>query len=99
MQASARFFERANWYRKAVITVALADGYANFSVCGLPFFLSGETPDWHQLAHRTEFQGIKLLPWHTAVSIDLGQRVTLIDRENRPWDPAQLATQNWVSQR
>ena len=39
----------------AAITVVLADGYPNFSICGLPFFLSGETPDWHQLAHRTEF--------------------------------------------
>ena len=27
------------------ITVLLADGYPNFSICGLPFFLSGETPD------------------------------------------------------
>jgi len=36
----------------AAITVVLADGYPNFSICGLPFFLSGETPDWHQLAHR-----------------------------------------------
>ena len=70
--------------REAVITVALADGYPNFSICGLPFFLSGETPDWHQLAHRTEFPSIELLPWHRAVSIDPGQRsVTLIDRENR----------------
>lgn len=70
--------------RKAVITVALADGYPNFSICGLPFFLSGETPDWHKLAHRTEFPGIELLFSHRAVSIDLGQRaVTLIDRESR----------------
>lgn len=54
----------------ALITVILADGYPNFSICGLPFFLSGETPDWHQLAHRTEFEGIELLLWHTAVAID-----------------------------
>jgi NADPH-dependent 2,4-dienoyl-CoA reductase/sulfur reductase-like enzyme len=56
---------------EAVITVALADGYPNFSICGLPFFLSGETPDWHRLAHRTEFPGIQLLPWHRATAIDL----------------------------
>ena len=54
----------------AAITVVLADGYPNFSICGLPFFLSGETPDWHQLAHRTEFEGIELLLWHTAIAID-----------------------------
>lgn len=70
--------------REAVITVVLADGYPNFSICGLPFFLSGETPDWHQLAHRTEFEGIELLTWHRAISIDPDQStVLLIDRENR----------------
>jgi len=35
----------------------------NFSICGLPFFLSGQTPDWRQLAHRTEFEGIEILLW------------------------------------
>jgi hypothetical protein len=44
------------------ITLALADEFPNYSICGLPFYLSGETPDWHSLAHRTEFPGIKLLP-------------------------------------
>jgi NADPH-dependent 2,4-dienoyl-CoA reductase/sulfur reductase-like enzyme len=69
----------------ADITVVLADGYPNFSICGLPFFLSGETPDWHQLAHRTEFPGIKLLPWHTAVAIDpTAHNVEVVDREERP---------------
>ena len=67
----------------AAITVVLADGYPNFSICGLPFFLSGETPDWHQLAHRTEFEGIDLLPWHTATAIDPTQKtVDVVDREN-----------------
>ncbi len=32
----------------ASITVVLADGFPNFSIRGLPFFLSGGTPDWHQ---------------------------------------------------
>lgn len=52
------------------ITLVLADEYPNYSICGLPFFLSGETPDWHSLAHRTEFPGIRLMPNHTAESID-----------------------------
>jgi len=65
------------------ITVVLADGYPNFSICGLPFFLSGETPDWHQLAHRTEFEGIDLLTWHTAMAIDPTKNtVDVVDREN-----------------
>lgn len=68
----------------AAITVALADGYPNFSVCGLPFFLSGETPDWHRLAHKTEFEGINLLTWHTVTAINAGKRsVEVVDRENR----------------
>ena len=40
----------------AEISVLVADDYPNFSICGLPYFLSGETPDWHSLAHRTEFR-------------------------------------------
>lgn len=81
----------------ADITVVLADGYPNFSICGLPFFLSGETPDWHQLAHRTEFPGIKLLPWHTAVAIDPSARsVEVVDQEERlktiPYDRLLIAT-------
>lgn len=81
----------------AAITVVLADGYPNFSICGLPFFLSGETPDWHQLAHRTEFEGIELLLWHTAVAIDpTAHTVAVVDREERrktlPYDQLLIAT-------
>ena len=35
------------------VTMILADGYPNFSICGLPFYLSGEISDWKTLAHRT----------------------------------------------
>lgn len=27
------------------VTVLLADGYPNFSICGIPYFISGEVPD------------------------------------------------------
>jgi NADPH-dependent 2,4-dienoyl-CoA reductase/sulfur reductase-like enzyme len=54
----------------AHITVMLADAFPNFSICGLPFYISGETPDWHQLAHRTEFEGIELLTNHTAQAVN-----------------------------
>ena len=37
----------------AEVTIVLADRFPNYSVCGLPFYLSGEVPDWHWLAHRT----------------------------------------------
>jgi NADPH-dependent 2,4-dienoyl-CoA reductase/sulfur reductase-like enzyme len=35
------------------ITVVLKDAYPNFSICGIPFLVSGETPEWPMLAHRT----------------------------------------------
>jgi NADPH-dependent 2,4-dienoyl-CoA reductase/sulfur reductase-like enzyme len=52
------------------ITLVLADEFPNYSICGLPFYLSGETPDWHALAHRTEFPGITVMPNHRAESVD-----------------------------
>lgn len=36
------------------VTVMLADDYPNFSICGLPFCLSGEVDNWRNLAHRTQ---------------------------------------------
>lgn len=38
---------------QADVTMVLADAYPNFSICGLPFYISGEVQDWHTLAHRT----------------------------------------------
>lgn len=38
---------------RADITMVLEDRYPNYSICGLPFYLSGEVPDWRALAHRT----------------------------------------------
>ncbi len=47
------------------VTLVVADAFPNYSICGLPFFLSGETPRWESLAHRTrldiESRGIELL--------------------------------------
>ena len=54
----------------AEITVLVADDYPNFSICGLPYFLSGETPDWHALAHRSKFPGLNILRRHLARRID-----------------------------
>jgi hypothetical protein len=33
--------------------VLVADAYPNFSICGLPYYLSGDVADWRSLAHRT----------------------------------------------
>jgi NADPH-dependent 2,4-dienoyl-CoA reductase/sulfur reductase-like enzyme len=35
------------------VTVALADAYPNYSICGIPYYVSGDVADWHNLAHRT----------------------------------------------
>jgi hypothetical protein len=47
------------------VTVAVADRYPNFSICGIPYYLSGEVHDAADLAHRKaadiEALGIELL--------------------------------------
>ena len=35
------------------VELLVADAYPNFSICGLPFYISGEVPVWNNLAHRT----------------------------------------------
>ena len=67
----------------AQITVMLADAYPNFSICGLPFYLSGETPDWRQLAHRTEFDGVELLQNRRATYIDIANAIVPAKHEDR----------------
>jgi NADPH-dependent 2,4-dienoyl-CoA reductase/sulfur reductase-like enzyme len=45
-------------------TVVVADSYPNFSICGIPYYVSGEVTHWRNLAHRTsadlEATGMKL---------------------------------------
>lgn len=64
------------------VTVMLADDYPNYSICGLPFFLSGEIPDWRALAHRTREellrQGIRLLPSHKATAIRPEEKIVVV---------------------
>ncbi|MGC8626398.1 MAG: FAD-dependent oxidoreductase [Acidimicrobiales bacterium] len=59
----------------AEIVVMLADEYPNFSICGIPYYISGDVADWHDLAHRTkadiEGLGIELLTGTTARHIDV----------------------------
>ena len=56
------------------VTVLVADRFPNYSICGLPFYLSGEVHDWRTLAHRTtsqlESRGISLRIAHKATQID-----------------------------
>lgn len=73
------------------VTVIVADSFPNYSICGLPFYLSGEVPDWHNLAHRTNEEitaaGISLLLNHTAQVIDPTQhRVTMRNADGQLCD-------------
>ena len=34
------------------VTVLVRDTFPNFSICGLPFYISGEVETWQDLAHR-----------------------------------------------
>jgi NADPH-dependent 2,4-dienoyl-CoA reductase/sulfur reductase-like enzyme len=38
---------------RAEVTVVVADAYPNFSICGIPYYVSGEVTHWRNLAHRT----------------------------------------------
>jgi NADPH-dependent 2,4-dienoyl-CoA reductase/sulfur reductase-like enzyme len=66
-------------------TVVVADAFPNFSICGLPYYLSGDVPDWRDLAHRTtanlDHSGVGLLLDHTAQAIDpTAKQVTVTSR-------------------
>jgi NADPH-dependent 2,4-dienoyl-CoA reductase/sulfur reductase-like enzyme len=37
----------------AEVTVVVADAYPNFSICGIPYYVSGDVAHWRNLAHRT----------------------------------------------
>ena len=68
--------------KNAQITVVLADDFPNYSICGLPFYLSGETPSWKSLAHRTEFDGIDMRRGYTASDIDVSSKTVAVVTKN-----------------
>jgi hypothetical protein len=35
------------------VTVVVADAYPNYSICGIPCYVSGDVTHWQRLAHRT----------------------------------------------
>lgn len=70
------------------VTLVVADRFPNYSICGLPFYLSGEVQDWHALAHRTIMEiagaGIHLLLDCTVQAIDAAShRVFLVDEREQ----------------
>ncbi len=67
-------------------TMVVADHFPNFSICGIPFFLSGEVEKAEDLAHRTaaaiEAEGIRMLLGHRATRIDAaGKTVEVAARD------------------
>src|ERR1700755_1202154 len=66
----------------ADVTVVLEDAYPNFSICGIPYYVSGEVTHWRNLAHRTladlEAAGMRLRLDTTAQRIDAAGRKLLV---------------------
>jgi NADPH-dependent 2,4-dienoyl-CoA reductase/sulfur reductase-like enzyme len=62
----------------AEVSVVVADAYPNFSICGIPYYVSGEVTHWRNLAHRTtadlEATGMNLRLDTTARRIDVATR-------------------------
>src|SRR5579863_8229213 len=64
------------------VTVVVADAYPNFSICGIPYYVSGEVTHWRNLAHRTvadlEATGMRLMLDTLVTRIDVeGHQVLL----------------------
>ena len=66
----------------AEVSVVVADAYPNFSICGIPYYVSGEVPHWRNLAHRSiadlEATGMSLRLDTTARRIDVPGRKLLV---------------------
>jgi NADPH-dependent 2,4-dienoyl-CoA reductase/sulfur reductase-like enzyme len=60
------------------VSVLLADAYPNYSICGLPYLLSGDVPEPDQLAHRTREELEQ-----TGITLRLDTPVTRIDPATR----------------
>ncbi|WP_439591855.1 FAD-dependent oxidoreductase [Microbacterium sp.] len=56
------------------VTVVVADAYPNYSICGIPYYFSGDVQPWQSLAHRThadlEATGMRLRLNTLAARID-----------------------------
>jgi NADPH-dependent 2,4-dienoyl-CoA reductase/sulfur reductase-like enzyme len=64
------------------VSVLVADAFPNFSICGIPYYLSGEVTHWRNLAHRTtadlQATGMSLRLDTTARRIDAADRKLLV---------------------
>ncbi len=60
------------------VTVVVGDAYPNYSICGIPYYVSGEVPHWRDLAHRT-IDDLKA----TGMQVRLNTLATKIDVKSR----------------
>ena len=83
------------------VTVVVADVYPNFSICGIPYYVSGEVTHWRNLAHRTiadlEATGMGLRLDSVARRIDVEGRKLLVtdadgNEELLPYDELVVGT-------
>jgi NADPH-dependent 2,4-dienoyl-CoA reductase/sulfur reductase-like enzyme len=81
----------------AQVTVVLEDAYPNFSICGIPYYVSGEVGDYLDLAHRSladlEATGVALRLDTRVRDIDVGgHRLTLGDEASIDYDALIIGT-------
>ncbi|PWU50392.1 CoA-disulfide reductase [Micromonospora sp. S4605] len=66
--------------------LVVADAYPNYSICGIPYHISGDVPDWRNLAHRTradlEAAGLQLMLNTRATAIDPAARQVTVTTSN-----------------
>src|ERR1700739_1090649 len=81
----------------AEVTVVVADAYPNFSICGIPYYISREVTHWRNLAHRTyadlEATGMRLRLDPLATRIEAAEHrlwVHTPDGTDEPLDYDQL---------
>ena len=83
------------------VTVVVADAYPNFSICGIPYYVSGEVTHWRNLAHRTlddlKATGMEVRLNTLATKIDVpGRRLHVVDQagleDQIPYDQLVVGT-------
>jgi NADPH-dependent 2,4-dienoyl-CoA reductase/sulfur reductase-like enzyme len=73
----------------AKFTVVVADAYPNFSICGIPYYVSGEVTHWTNLAHRTAADlaatGMEVLTETRATRINVAEHtLDILDPAGNP---------------
>jgi len=71
------------------VTVIVADAYPNFSICGIPYYVSGEVTHWTNLAHRTAADlaatGMRVLTDTCATRINVAEHtLDILDPSGTP---------------